>query len=992
MSGRKPKIRWPGSKALIDGPYIDVSNVIWTFITAFFFAQAVFFVLLWHQINVMGHVLFPLPSTADNNPLTHLIYFYKMVVGALVPFLQGDDYRLYLRHMYWLQSVGEFSRLGVRWTFSILVGFLSALYLARETWKRPVNNEEQVRGVVLHEGEAAYHKLSADFRTQVKMSGADFVLASIFGLHPDKPETYAEVESQDTLAFPNSQRKLHFQIVAGTRRGKTMLIMLIVEQLLNRMRWRRDGGMDGILGKLVSKVAAWFKKLLHKPVKMLIIDTPKGDYSRFVEPELSHTIGPQTEGTSAWAIARDLNSKQAAFQYWSGKVVVNEKDPFWGESARGIGTACTAELIATCGDDWSFNNLVGNLKLTAKELEPIVRKYYIESLQSIQMGENAVTSVLGTLESNTADIVFLAEKWDGFEYKTGIAQMSARLLKTKYTTNHEKFATALFPLLDYENLTKDGKPSVIPQNIVPHALVKALVLGMNARFATTENGIWTWAEFEAQLRKPFNETLAVMGQYIEWEVLSEQILVPEVRKLIADFAALMADAGVSFDDDAAMCDYLSEHDSLKDRTVAQLMLRALLRRVGFKTPWKKLSKLVSDMGENNEKAKLVFGVFVKHATHDEACNLSKELHIDFIFGCKPIFENFEIWDRYESKPRISFKEWLIDEDPEKPVFIIKNDTEFGAYIAPLIRGMLYYAKGVIGNDNFVDKERHFYVLMDEFQALGNVKEFVAAGMEMFASKQVTLMIAYQDLSQMVALYGQDFLNFLMSNTGNNFFVGFNGGESSKKISELLGKKYISKLHTSVSRSESGLSSSQNFQEHEGVVITEDEVNSKLGLDVNKEIEQSWFDKLMRNPKKMPMMRFLYRGSNMKDAYILHTPLCTYEIKRKSVAAKWVNDPRPEKSRVFDLEAIIGAANGGKRYVPGVATWDEDGDTSEEVVPDFMTGDDAPEAPKPLDREPEAHDEGKELAEMLEAQETPQNATADDFTAKLRKAMQERKET
>jgi hypothetical protein len=150
-----------------------------------------------------------------------------------------------------------------------------------------------------------------------------------------------------------------------------------------------------------------------------------------------------------------------------------------------------------------------------------------------------------------------------------------------------------------------------------------------------------------------------------------------------------------------------------------------------------------------------------------------------------------------------------------------------------------------------------------------------------------LYISMQDLSQIKKIYGDEMLSFLLANTGNVYLLGTNMGSSAEMISAQLGKKTVLKRHESTTYQDNGKSTSVNYQEHEGVVITPDEVN-ELGT------------KFEKNRK---YVRYLYVPGNMSNAYILEGEIANFPVLYKPEKADWLTGKGPKPLFVTEQEVV-----------------------------------------------------------------------------------------
>ncbi|ANJ72221.1 hypothetical protein A9Y76_06980 [Ralstonia insidiosa] len=884
---QKPVLRFPGTSYLIDGPYINVGSVVALTILCFFFFMSFALLMSWHDFPLL-----PLPT--NNRPaLYHLVAFYKVWAGKLLPFFQGETYEQYTAWIFWLDGRHELGRLGWRWVFSFLVGAVAAIKIAFAAWK-PVTSEIQTRGRVLVEGPEAYPTLKVDFANQVRREAENkpepippaFTWETDEGYIPTDPDN-DKIKPSHKVVMPDTQRRTHFFFAAGTRRGKTQLILKRIIEFLVRI-------------------------LKGEVIKVLIIDTAKADYSRYIPRWLMHMIAPQEKSGEAWAVATDLQVKAHAEEFWKGQIPDSEKDPFWNNAGRSLGAASTVALINTSGNDWSFNNITYYLKLSPKEFEPIVRQHYPEALQIIQMGDTTLSSVMGTLESFTKHILQLAEVWDGYQYKHDIRQMSVRLLQDKYESNQFQFAEGLIPVFKEK---EEGGSTINFENLLPNMILRGLLKTFNEEIGNEEGNRWRWKQMADTLRKPYREILKIAFKHYTAE--EKSIFVnPAVKGAVVKAAFEFREKNLQlFTKDSEMTSYVDAHFSKPEDKQANLVFKAVLRK--FRETHELIIGIV-DTFENWDNS--IFDFLLENLSSKELSRLMTDNdHEKLIRAAKPIFTYHHIWDKFETQPRFSFRDWIYNENPEKKFLVLKTSGQFSALTNPLVRGMLFYAKGLIDDDGFLDDKdagmiRKFYILMDEFQALGNIKEFIEGALERFASKGVTVMLAVQDLAQLVKIYGQEFVDFLMSNTGNIFFIGSNIGKTSEMISNAVGKKWFKKLHTSVTYQENGKSFSQNWQEHEGVVITPDEVNSRLGLDANGYPKRTFMEWLLRlDPKKLPI-RYLYIGANMPKAYLLETPVCGYKQENRPEAADWRDPNKKPELNDFEGEVADILANGGKHDI------------------------------------------------------------------------------
>lgn len=702
-------------------------------ILALVFLYTIAFFLLWNQLPGL-----PLP-TNNRSATYHFTSILQVTFGLHTS--QAELYRQALA--YWGER-GELTRL--QWRLIVLwaVSGLPALWLGWKTFKAsmtPGKTEKQVKGRRLLEGDEGFDELKAVHDAEIARTGrSSFILAARGNYNPsqDKPD------SKDVITLSDDARRTHFLVLGGSRRGKGVTIKQMMQQHYQKVRRK-------------------------KLIKLLIIDTPKGEYASMFKKKYMLQIAPDEKFSVKYAISKDLSLVQDWQQFAAGLIEVSEKDPFWGQAARGVVTGIGAFLIKECGEDWSFNNLAYFKDMPAPFLAHVLRKYYPEIQTIMSMGEAPLSSVLGNLTASLVWVNDLARIWDGYEYKKEIHQLNAKMLRRDFWLDY--MLDSMFPI--------DIEQESVLDEVFNHT--KSMLTGLVKHLNKTKK-VWTWKDLKSLLEMPFS----AQSQIAKQELSSRQ----------KDFI-----------------------------DPSHLPMYAV--------------------------------------------------HI------KPFLQWAEVWDKYENMPSFSLNEWVKDENPSKKIVIVKPSGRFREQTVSLIRGMLFYMQGIINDKYFPEDKtaalpkREFYIVADEFQALGNLREFFGPGMEMFASKGVTLLLACQDFSQLQAIYGDEWLNFLKTNTGNIIIAGMNQGDSAEMVStQLLGKKSIVKEHVTHSEGKDGKSTSSTFQQHnDELVLTPDEINSKFGPKIIK---------------GRTIIQYLYLPGNLPNAYVLTSSINNYPNYYTPEPADWMS--------------------------------------------------------------------------------------------------------
>ncbi|WP_175849398.1 type IV secretion system DNA-binding domain-containing protein [Burkholderia cepacia] len=837
---------------------------------------------------------FSIPIALPPSPFTepHLIrdalYHTKMFwemwighsIGQLIPLFKPSAYDSYLNYMNWLGQNGDGSKLSERWLISELVGLYAGIKTTLGLLK-PVYLEEQTGGRVLYKGEEAYFEMKKLFDRQIKNSGGieSFVLESNIGFIPNKPETYHTLKKHELITMPDSQRRQHFFALGSSRRGKT-------QWLLKRLMW------------------LYFQIRRGRPYKILLIETPKNDYSQYINEKDQIVLAIDEKAGQALAWGHDFILKQDAEQYMLGKIPDPEGgDPIWTTAARAFATACFVCLQETSGEDWDEGALSYLMQQSVPELKEMVIKYYPEATLTVNLDEKPLSSMLATMENYVRDFFQSAEIYCGAKYKKDIEQLNARMLKHKF--NQERLANRFFPPVDKTRILPDGTPLNITENILINKLFKGILKEFVDTYIETHKKQFKWEELSYYLKQDYKTLFMIGYKYLSKSDKGMWILMKTTKTFLIENLKEKGGETWIFENEKTMMEFLDSE--YKTDMNAHHILKSLIRKKNYAIKVSEINEYLKkwEDGDYLELADIV----VNNLTADELSKIiNKNDYKKFVEGCKPIFEWCKTWDKYEETPRFSFKDWVLDENPKSKILSLKVSERFESLTRPLVNGLLFYMKGLVLDKFYPDDKtqqvplRNFWVFADEFQQLGNIKNFIAPMLALAAGRGITLCIACQDISQLEEIYSAEFVRFLMSNVGNLVILGTNQGETAQKLSDHLGKKYISKTHQSISYNDGKASHTINIQEHEGIVIKPDEINSLLGLDLNGDFDQSIWEEFMDLPKQPMNIRYLYVPSNAKPAFILETPVCGYFKKSTPQKPDWQDNKRyyPEEIDIEDM--------------------------------------------------------------------------------------------
>jgi len=952
MAARKPRYLFPGQKPPRDTTilYIQTGGPIFLGFLVFILSLGPILGLLWHNLP-----LFPLPAGNNWPPAVQARIFYEIILCKIFPFLihmnfSGtvfqtihDDYWLYARWSDWLLRNDQAGLLSYRWFLSVVSSAALGILVFKSTLTT-VDRQYQSDGAILLEGDEGFYALQKDFNNQARNMKVEnaYILAARKPFDPTRSLPAQNLSAADVIYMPDSQRRPHAVYVGGTRRGKTTSINAPVAQF----KLENDNGGN---------------------VKMLILDTPKDDYSsRFRRSEM-HLIAPHYKGAEVWDVATDFVTIHHWSTFWHNKIQDDEKNKFWSSSSRTVAIAACAVLTDECPGDYGLNNVFYTIKsIIANPLDfkDRINRLYPQASELLDLlaepkGETR-NNLTATISTNTEDLLTVSTVWDGYMEKADIHQLSVKLLKNEYENNQLLLCQALLPFFD-PNEVVDGEPKHIPEHVIPNIVLRALLRAMNRNFG---DGQWKWQDLAQVLNMPYREVL--MLAHAEFGKDEKEVFLPPFfAPGLLDHATRAKQLKIKVQSSRHINRYGNTYFS--NNRAQNYIMRALLRRYGTENPWEKIEKVLTDWTRNKPDA--LVEILCTCLKSYELATFSNSHTLDdhklLLRGCKPILLRAKTWDEYEGQPRVSFTKWILDECPDKKYFVFSQSGDFQKITTTIMRACMAHLTNIVLSSNMPDDRslgivRKFYVILDEFQALGNLQNDVERWLALFASRGVSIWIACQDFSQLVALYKKEFVDFITSNTGNLFFFGSNMGETAKAISNLLGNKKLNKQHLTYSTGADGkVSFSDNWQTHDDTVIHPSAIN-RLGLDINGDYKQSSWQKfvawlisldslkphknfveqLLGKAENDMQVRCLYMPANSPRAYLLSNALFKSGPSLfKSKAADWTHK-NPAKPKDIDTDDLASRLSD---YPPKLA--DETsvlGDEDSEEFHDFSVEDSAPE--------------------------------------------------
>jgi hypothetical protein len=750
MTQEKEKVKYliPGDKLPLDTS-IKTVNVG----SAIFMGLLVAILITSFTLLVLARnfPFFPIPQGLS--PPDHVKFFWKSILPV---FSIGE----YTELIYKWKQGDLLSYLSYRWIFSVIVGIGSGIYIFMKSLT-PVGGDKHVKGKLVLKGKEAYNNLKKEFDfLSANGRGSGLVVASyIFNPTID---LIKNIKNALYIELPEKLRRAHTMVLGGTGRGKTQLIMYrFIAQIYHQIR---NGEV----------------------IKLLICDTPKGDYFKFFHRQHIFLINPEDAKSHVWNIAKDLYNALVAEKFWKGKIPANDNDPIWANAAVAVGTGCTRFLQVVAPEGWNYGMLAHVLTKGGDELEPLITEHYPEAKQILNAAGETLSSVLFNLGTYTTDLIALGRIHDGYDIKKAIRQSTAKALKNSEYVDYV-----------YEDMVRN---SVVGDNEETLNITRASMFKGVCLYLTATKPDWRWVDFAEFVKQPKNTQ----------------------AKLVEPFL-----------------------DPNKEAKVIQ--------GLQFYQWWLKLSEIIVHYAEE--------------------------------------------WDGLENKKKLSIRDWIMNENPGRKILVLKPSETFPTLTEGLIKGILYYANSVILGELEDNRKRKFHILLDELQSYGNIYDFIGPALSLYRSRGCSLIYAFQDLSQLVKIYGQEVVDFMNSNTGNIMILGVNDGFTANKLTELLGEKKIEKLHRHRSSDGGG---NEDLQHHDEKVIYANEWNL-LGAN----------DATMK-------MTYLYLVGGLNPAYMLEAPIIPYKTRSEVIKADWLTS-KPVKPKFPSLESQWGIVKSSAGSVGGAKT-------------------------------------------------------------------------
>ncbi len=197
----------------------------------------------------------------------------------------------------------------------------------------------------------------------------------------------------------------------GSARQRKEALFTLASLPFNLDRIRRSILILGSIGGGKTQIIWNLVRNLRKVgFKLLIVDGPKGDYSRTLDRAL--IVAPWHAGP-AWDIAHDCRTRNHARELAKFLIPVSDKDPLWGNAAGMVFVAILCKLQVENGDNWGWREINAHISLPVDQLKNIAATYYPPAVQAVADAESKTTqSIVINLTAFMSDVYEMALAWE----------------------------------------------------------------------------------------------------------------------------------------------------------------------------------------------------------------------------------------------------------------------------------------------------------------------------------------------------------------------------------------------------------------------------------------------------------------------------------------------------------------------------------------------------------------------------------------------------
>ncbi len=275
------------------------------------------------------------------------------------------------------------------------------------------------------------------------------------------------------------------------------------------------------------------------------------------------------------------------------------------------------------------------------------------------------------------------------------------------------------------------------------------------------------------------------------------------------------------------------HDPMWSNAARQLLVGLLvhLRKTrGAGWGWRELSDLVS----LPQPALLsIMSTCHREAIRavEEASVTTKGVLINLSAFCSPIHDLAEAWGDTPPERRVSVIAWARGATEPRQL-ILQGHSGYGELTRCYVEGMAAVFATLVNSVEFDDNlSRKIWFVADEFPQAGKLP--VRSLFEVGRSRGVRCVVVCQDFAQLVEVYGESFVQALLSMCGTLIVGQVMPGETAERLCKVFGSREVERPNVSETQSAKPGSSTLSYSREEIALYKPSELASRLGLTADK---------------------------------------------------------------------------------------------------------------------------------------------------------------
>ena len=265
---------------------------------------------------------------------------------------------------------------------------------------------------------------------------------------------------------------------------------------------------------------------------------------------------------------------------------------------------------------------------------------------------------------------------------------------------------------------------------------------------------------------------------------------------------------------------------------AQSILIAIILKLqsekGKNWSWPHLSNLIFET--EIDELKVICDQYytpAKGSISDAESKMSQSIIVTLRSFCCQIYRMAAVVSKIDRK-QFGFSSWLDNEDSSIRQIILQGDKKDSELSSAIARAVVNLSTKHISSLQFAEsKTRNLQFYLDELPQLGKLQD-ISSLLEIGRSKGVSVVLGFQDISQINQIYGKDEAQKWLSLSGVKVFPKVQGSVSQKFVSAEIGDREIEFYNKSVSSNKDGRSTNSSIQRDTVPVILQSQLETDFG--------------------------------------------------------------------------------------------------------------------------------------------------------------------